>query len=81
MKIQKYHALHRLALDYRVESFSVHAVFLWYLFQTADSNLQVVQDSVMQLVNQTMDSQLPSFFPCFLNNWDSGDVLNIVLDV
>ncbi len=56
-------------------------MILWNFLQTIYSDLQVVQYSVVQLVNQSMNSELSSLFPSFLDNWNSGNVLNIMLNI
>ena len=51
------------------------------MLDVCQCNSEVLQNSILQIVDQAMDSHLLSLFPCLLDTWHSGNVVNLVLDV
>ena len=45
------------------------------------SNAQVLQETIFKTINKAMDSKLLLIFPSLLDDWNSSNVVNLLLHV
>ena len=61
--------------------FSIYSVLFRQAFYLIDSDVQIIQITILKAIYYPMNAELFSLFPGFLNDWNSGDVLDVMFHI